>query len=97
MRQARLRVFSNVWLPPYLPGLNCMDPAKVNAVLTAHSVLGIIIDASLMALPVWVVYTTMLSSRKSVQVALVFSVGVFVVITGIVRFVYICVESQHAL
>jgi len=74
-----------------------MDPGRVNSVLTAHSILGIIIDVALIALPVWVVYTTMLSSRKSVQVALVFSVGVFVVITGIVRFVYICVESQQEL
>ena len=63
----------------------------------ANAVLGPVIDACLVAIPVWIVYTTMITSRKSVQVALVFSVGLFVVIAGIVRNVYIDIESNTTL
>ncbi len=40
---------------------------------------------ALFALPMWVINTKMMNSAKKVQVMLVFSVGIFVVITGVVR------------
>ena len=40
-----------------------------------------------MALPIWVVSSTMRLSAKTVQVILVFSVGTVAVITGIIRLI----------
>jgi heme/copper-type cytochrome/quinol oxidase subunit 4 len=74
-----------------------MDPGKVSAVIAGHSIMGIIIDVSLVVLPVRVVYTTMVSPRKSIRVVLIFSIGAFVVVTGVVRFVYICIEDGQEL
>jgi hypothetical protein len=53
--------------------------------IIAHQAIGIIVDTALFALPIWVINTNMMNSAKKIQVILVFSVGVFVVITGIVR------------
>ncbi len=53
--------------------------------IIAHTAIGIIVDVALFALPIWVINTKMMNSAKKVQVMLVFSVGIFVVITGIVH------------
>jgi ABC-type Mn2+/Zn2+ transport system permease subunit len=53
--------------------------------VVAHQAIGIIVDLALFVLPVWVIHNKMLNSAKKFQVMLVFSVGIFVVITGIVR------------
>ncbi|KAH7134480.1 hypothetical protein B0J13DRAFT_560515 [Dactylonectria estremocensis] len=76
------------WLPP-LPTLNCLPQSSMDMMMNGHGILGIIFDIMLMALPMWVIYKKMLWSRKTFQVIAVFSVGIFVVITGIIRLYYI--------
>lgn len=80
---------SHGWLPPMSPGGQCVSPVALDQMMTAHAVLGIIFDGILMGLPIWVIYTKMMWSRKMFQVIAVFSVGVFVVITGLIRLYYI--------
>lgn len=79
---------SDNWVPPYLPR-NCRGFEAINTAMVAHAISGIIVDVILVALPIWIVYTKMLFSRKTVQVMFVFSVGFFVIATGIVRLVLI--------
>lgn len=57
--------------------------------MVGHAVAGIVIDVALLILPVYIIYTKMIWSRKTVQVMLVLSIGVFVVVTGIVRLIMI--------
>lgn len=78
----------DTWKPPGTAGLNCVSTDANEAMMTAHAIIGIITDLILMALPIWVIYSKMIFSRKKFQVLLVFSVGVFVVVTGIVRLYY---------
>ena len=87
----------HLWLPPAVLAHDCRNLYVIMIIARTNAILGPVIDACLMAIPVWVVYTTMITSRKSVQVALVFSVGLFVVIAGIVRNVYIDIESNTTL
>ncbi|KAH7009449.1 uncharacterized protein B0I36DRAFT_257776, partial [Microdochium trichocladiopsis] len=77
------------WLPPMSSDAQCFTPVQLDQMMTAHAVLGIIFDAILMGLPIWLIYTNMLRSRKMFQVIAVFNVGIFVVITGCIRLYYI--------
>lgn len=54
----------------------------------AHASVGIVTDIALFLLPIWVVFANMKFSKKIIQVTLVFGVGLFVIVTGIVRFVF---------
>lgn len=47
------------------------------------------IDIGLLALPIWLVWSTMKFSGKRFQVILVFFVGIFAVIAGIVHMILI--------
>jgi uncharacterized membrane protein len=53
--------------------------------MVGHAVTGIIVDIALLVLPVYIIYKKMIWSRKTIQVLLVLSVGLFVIVTGIVR------------
>lgn len=53
--------------------------------MIGHGVAGIVIDIALLILPIYIIYTKMIWSRKTIQVMLVLSIGVFVIVTGIVR------------
>ncbi len=57
--------------------------------MVGHAVAGIVIDVALLILPVYIIYTKMIWSRKTIQVMLVLSIGVFVIVTGIVRLIMI--------
>lgn len=46
---------------------------------------GLVVDIALLVLPIYIICTKMIWSRKAIQVMLVLSVGVFVIVTGIVR------------
>ncbi|KAF4776352.1 hypothetical protein HER10_EVM0005471 [Colletotrichum scovillei] len=78
---------ADIWKPPFLPGLNCVLPEAENTMMVVHQVIGLILDISLMGLPIWVVYTKMIFSQRAFQVILVFSVGLFVIVTGCIRLV----------
>jgi hypothetical protein len=80
---------SALWLPPFISGDMCMSESATDIMMNCHSVIGIIIDIGLVALPVWVIHTKMMFSRRKFRVLLIFTVGIFVIATGIVRFVLI--------
>ncbi|KAF6836905.1 hypothetical protein CMUS01_05219 [Colletotrichum musicola] len=71
--------------PPFFPGKNCVPPSHQNSMMAAHQISGLALDFSLMGLPIWVIYTRMLWSRRVFQLICVFSVGFFVVAIGCVR------------
>jgi hypothetical protein len=66
-----------------------MSEKATDIMMNMHAALGVIIDISLVALPVWVIHTKMMFSRRKFRVILIFTVGIFVIATGIVRFVLI--------
>lgn len=78
-----------LWLPPFMTEGLCMSGDATDAMMNAHSVIGILIDIALVALPVWVIVKKMMFSARKFRVILIFSVGAFVIATGIVRFVLI--------
>lgn len=51
----------------------------------AHAWIGLFLDVALLLLPLWIVYTKMMFTKKTASVLLIFSFGVFAVVTGIVR------------
>ncbi|OIW34171.1 hypothetical protein CONLIGDRAFT_570796, partial [Coniochaeta ligniaria NRRL 30616] len=75
--------------PPVVPGLNCKGLEADQRMMVGHAVAGIVIDVALLILPVYIIYTKMIWSRKTIQVMLVLSIGVFVIVTGIVRLIMI--------
>lgn len=50
-----------------------------------HAGVGIAVDTAIIALPIWVVHSMMMFSTKALRVVIVFCVGIFATITGIVR------------
>lgn len=67
------------------PERNCIDRKKEAYFIWAHAIIGIFIDAALFGLPIWVIRKKMVFGFKAVKVILVFCVGLFVIITGIIR------------
>lgn len=56
--------------------------------MTFHAGMGIFIDASILALPIWVVFRKMKFSPKMVRVVLIFCVGAVSIIAGVLRLIY---------
>ncbi len=56
--------------------------------MTFNAVAGIFIDVVLLALPIWIISRKMIMSAKMMQVVAIFCVGIFVVVTGVVRLSY---------
>jgi hypothetical protein len=57
--------------------------------MVSHAVIGIITDVALMVLPIWMIWKKMIFTKKVIQVVLIFGVGIFVILTGIIRLWYI--------
>ncbi|ETS75639.1 hypothetical protein PFICI_12583 [Pestalotiopsis fici W106-1] len=75
---------SNLFLPPGSSD-DCVSKRSEIYMMWAHSSIGIVVDVALFCLPIWVVRSNMMSTAKAVRVALIFCVGIFAVITGIIR------------
>ncbi|KAI1502901.1 hypothetical protein F5X99DRAFT_407707 [Biscogniauxia marginata] len=73
--------------PTNTPGLHCVGLVAHNKMMVGHAAASVVIDLALLFLPIWVVYTKMMWSQRTVQIILILSVGFFVVITGIVRLI----------
>ncbi|KAI0134501.1 hypothetical protein BJ170DRAFT_202776 [Xylariales sp. AK1849] len=50
------------------PGIHCVDNATHKAMNRAHAFIGLAIDVALLILPLWIVYTRMIFSKKTVSV-----------------------------
>ncbi|KAH8772371.1 hypothetical protein BGZ57DRAFT_895380 [Hyaloscypha finlandica] len=84
------RPIKDLWKPPFeTEGLNCVSAKANDNMMVSHAVIGIIMDVVLMVLPIWMVWKNMMFTKKAIQVILIFSVGIFVIVTGIVRLWYI--------
>ncbi|CZR65782.1 related to integral membrane protein [Phialocephala subalpina] len=83
------RPIKDLWKPPFAEGLNCVSAKANDNMMVSHAVIGIIMDVVLMALPIWMIWKNMIFTKKAIQVVLIFSVGIFVILTGIIRLWYI--------
>ncbi|KAI2469504.1 hypothetical protein F4781DRAFT_218802 [Annulohypoxylon bovei var. microspora] len=78
-----------IFKPLISPDAHCVGAVANNNMMVAHGLIGIVVDAILLFLPIWVIYTKMMWSRKTLQIILVLSVGVFAVATGVIRVILI--------
>ncbi|EXA32113.1 hypothetical protein FOVG_16595 [Fusarium oxysporum f. sp. pisi HDV247] len=67
------------------PHRKCASPEMESHLMWSHSIVGIFIDAALFGLPIWVIRKRMTFGSKVVKVILVFCVGLFAIIMGILR------------
>ncbi|KAF6844788.1 integral membrane protein [Colletotrichum musicola] len=67
----------------------CRDKSEERRLMFAHAIISIFVDCMLVALPLWVVTSYVKTGVKAIQILLVFSLGIFAVATGIVRFAII--------
>ncbi|CAG9945618.1 unnamed protein product [Clonostachys rosea f. rosea IK726] len=70
------------------PNRHCKSFNAEFSVMIFHAGMGILIDASILALPIWIVFRKMKFSPKMVRVVLIFCVGALSIIAGILRLNY---------
>ncbi|EEU38683.1 uncharacterized protein NECHADRAFT_83082 [Fusarium vanettenii 77-13-4] len=71
------------------PNKKCISKQKEAYMMWAHAIVGIFIDGALFALPIWVIRNKMAAGAKAIKVILVFCVGLFAIMTGIIRLSFI--------
>jgi hypothetical protein len=71
------------------PKRQCIPKSEEAKMFYANVFTIVAIDIGLLALPIWLVWSTMKFSGKRFQVILVFFVGIFAVIAGIVHMILI--------
>ncbi|KAI0108322.1 hypothetical protein F4814DRAFT_451603 [Daldinia grandis] len=76
---------SDILKSPIAKGLNCTDPNVHNRMMVVHGIVGVVMDVALLILPIWIICTNMLWSKRMFQIILVFSVGLSAVAIGAVR------------
>ncbi|OHW94920.1 integral membrane protein [Colletotrichum incanum] len=64
----------------------CRDKREERSMMLAHAIICIFVDFMLLVLPLWVVTNYLKMGVRAVQILLVFSLGIFAVVTGVVRF-----------
>jgi hypothetical protein len=67
------------------PGAKCLPLAQQAILWYTHASFGILFDCMLLGLPIWVLYSKMMFNATTIKVMLVFTVGIFSAITGIIR------------
>ncbi|ROV97788.1 hypothetical protein VPNG_08647 [Cytospora leucostoma] len=65
----------------------CKSASADDHMMVGHIAVGVVVDIILLFLPVWILYTKMLRSKRMTQGILVFCVGVLAVGLGITRLV----------
>ncbi|KAF9633785.1 hypothetical protein BFW01_g4679 [Lasiodiplodia theobromae] len=68
-----------------MPGAHCLALSQEAVLMYTHSGLSIFFDLVLLVMPIWVLHKKMIFSLRTIKVALVFAVGIFTIITGIIR------------
>jgi len=63
----------------------CISPIKQAYIMYTHAGFGVVFDLILLAVPLYVVYSNMIWSAQTLKVMLIFSVGMFAFIIGLVR------------
>ena len=66
-----------------------MDKKHDMDMMMAHQGMGIAVDFALLILPIYIIYKKMMWSKRTIQVILVLSIGIFVIATGIIRLVMV--------
>ncbi|KAL9563994.1 hypothetical protein ACKAV7_011854 [Fusarium commune] len=67
------------------PDRNCVSQKSEAHLMWAHAFIGILIDAALFGLPIWVIHKNMTFGSKAIKVILVFCVGLAAIVMGILR------------
>jgi hypothetical protein len=86
---AKINQIKDLWKPPFAEGLNCVSAKASDNMMVSHAIIGIVMDMVLMVLPIWMIWKNMIFKKKAIQVVLIFGVGIFVILTGIIRLWYI--------
>lgn len=81
------------FMSPITPGVDCVSFDQLQSMMLGHAFTGILVDIALLALPLWLLYSNMLWSRQTFQVMLVFGLGAFAFVTGIVRLSFMLQQS----
>jgi heme/copper-type cytochrome/quinol oxidase subunit 4 len=67
------------------PDRKCVSREKEDHVMWAHSIVGTCLDVVLLALPLWVVFSNMMTRPKIIKLTLIFSVGFFAAVTAFIK------------
>ncbi|CAI6014129.1 unnamed protein product [Clonostachys chloroleuca] len=76
------------------PKRDCKGFNAESPIATFHAGMGIFIDASILALPIWIVFRKMKFSPKMVRVVLIFCVGALSIIAGVLRLIYSLLDFE---